>query len=445
MPKDPPDMPDDNHASTTATLPAVVEAVEPEVFTPAAGLPSVPALSPEQQEQFEDIFERYLRARAAKTVRALRDGVQLWMFFCTRRGDPWLPAAPKTVAAYLDYLGQEAGYERPSAKNTVVLSKGPASAATMSQMIWAISTLHRMAEQDDPTKAMLVTLAMAGYRKDKGVHQKQAAGLPAIGIDGIVSHLTVEIDYQEDRLADLAAQLQEPRTVRARNALQREVNKTHLSIARMLRDRALLLCLRDGMLRGNEARSLRVTDFHRHTDGKATVLLRRSKTDQEGQGREIGLTSRAADLIEAWLRVRQDYVAKATEKAIAAGTLNPGDKRAYADSFVSRLFVSLNSAGMTPLSVFSIGQILDQRARAAGIAPPRQIGAAAARFSAHSARVGMAQFYVKEGVSTAAIQQAGRWKSERMVQRYAAKQLATETAALTLLEARDKGGEDEKE
>lgn len=39
----------------------------------------------------------------------------------------------------------------------------------------------------------------------------------------------------------------------------------------------------------------------------------------------------------------------------------------------------------------------------------------------------------------AAIQQAGRWTLERMVQRYAAKQLATETAALTLLEERDKG------
>ncbi|MCW2241590.1 site-specific integrase [Azospirillum canadense] len=119
--------------------------------------------------------------------------------------------------------------------------------------------------------------------------------------------------------------------------------------------------------------------------------------------------------------------------------------RGSSNSFVFRLFVSLNTAGTTPLLVFSIGQILDQRAREAGIAPPRLLGAAPARFSAYSARVGMAQYFVKQGVSTATIQQAGRWKSERMVQRYAAKQLATATAALNLLEERDKGGEDEKE
>lgn len=54
------------------------------------------------------------------------------------------------------------------------------------------------------------------------------------------------------------------------------------------------------------------------------------------------------------------------------------------------------------------------------------------RFSAHSTRLGAAQDAKAAGASTGAIQQAGGWKSERMVGRYTEKLAAKESAAAML-------------
>ena len=54
------------------------------------------------------------------------------------------------------------------------------------------------------------------------------------------------------------------------------------------------------------------------------------------------------------------------------------------------------------------------------------------RLSGHSPRVGAAQDMVAAGVGIPAIMQAGRWKSPRMVQRYAERLLARRNGAAQL-------------
>ena len=70
------------------------------------------------------------------------------------------------------------------------------------------------------------------------------------------------------------------------------------------KDRALLLLAYDSMCRRSELVSLRITDIQTDELDNFTqmkVRLRKSKTDQELQGRWIFLTQRSADALSLWL------------------------------------------------------------------------------------------------------------------------------------------------
>ncbi len=69
------------------------------------------------------------------------------------------------------------------------------------------------------------------------------------------------------------------------------------------RDRALLLLAYDSMCRRSELTSLRVADIEMdefENKIQMKVRLRKTKTDQELQGRWIFLTQRSADALSLW-------------------------------------------------------------------------------------------------------------------------------------------------
>lgn len=68
-----------------------------------------------------------------------------------------------------------------------------------------------------------------------------------------------------------------------------------------LRDRALLLVAYDSMRRRSEMISLRFEDIEWLPDLGASILLRKSKTDQHGIGKWIHLTTEAATALHQWL------------------------------------------------------------------------------------------------------------------------------------------------
>lgn len=165
---------------------------------------------------------------------------------------------------------------------------------------------------------------------------------------------------------------------------------------RGLRDAAILAVASDALLRISELKALDVGDVD---IDEQTVLIRSSKTDQEGDGSVQYLGGPTIDRVWAWLEA-----SRLTEGALFRRVLRGrpvGDR----------------------LSVISIRYIISKWGKAAG---------ACGRVSGHSLRVGSAQSLAKAGASLVEMQVAGRWQSPVMPGHYAQGQFAKEGAVARL-------------
>ena len=169
------------------------------------------------------------------------------------------------------------------------------------------------------------------------------------------------------------------------------------------RNRAMLGVAYDAMLRRGEMTALEVDDFIEETKGDGTLLVRRSKTDQEGRGEVLWLAPDTVKLVRAWLDLAE---------------LSEG-----------RLFRSVTKAGRTGegLDPSQVPRIFRAMARAADLPETIVRG-----LSGHSARVGAAQDMIAAGIGLPEILHAGRWKSTAMVYRYGERMLARRSAAARL-------------
>ena len=164
-----------------------------------------------------------------------------------------------------------------------------------------------------------------------------------------------------------------------------------------LRDAAIVAVASDAMLRVSEVAALDVSDVNL---AEQTVLIRRSKTDQEGKG-------------------TAQYLGKPTTERIQVWLLNSGLTE-------GALFRAVNKGGRVGgrgLTDRSIGIIIKQRARAAGVD---------GRVGGHSLRVGSAQSLANAGASLVEMQVAGRWLSPVMPALYVQGQLAKQGAVARL-------------
>lgn len=169
---------------------------------------------------------------------------------------------------------------------------------------------------------------------------------------------------------------------------------------KLMRDKAIVATAYDTLLRRAELVALRVRDIRWDRDGCATVLVRESKTDRHGVGAAAFLNRDSGLLLRRWLRgagIRGGRVFRSVGKDRAVG--NSLDA-----SQVPRIFKDL----------------------------ALKAGLNAAGLSGHSARVGAVQDMIAHGVCLPAIMQAGRWKSDAMVQRYGRRLLARESGAAQL-------------
>jgi integrase len=192
----------------------------------AAGQGTAPALLAERARDY------FRQAKAASTCASYARDWRDFCGWCRTQGRLELPAHPETVALYLTDLAETR------------------KVATLEKRLAAISQAHQFAGYPSPTQEILVRTVMAGIRRAKGTAQP--------GKRPIVT---------ED-LRQLIAAL--PATLAGR------------------RDAALLLLGFAGGFRRSELVSLDIEDL-RFTSEGLIVLLRRSKTDQEGEGREVGI------------------------------------------------------------------------------------------------------------------------------------------------------------
>ena len=175
--------------------------------------------------------------------------------FCPGRwqkGVQPLPAEPAQVAAYLAERLQEHGHKP----------------ATLRVAASAIAFAHKTANAGDPCASPEVKRTLRCATRKAGMDQKQAEALTAEALSAIESTAC------EPRLGR-GGRYESQETARCRGNL----------------DIALISLMRDAMLRVSEAAALTWRDIEYEADGTGRLLVRRSKTDAEGQGAVLFLSA----------------------------------------------------------------------------------------------------------------------------------------------------------
>lgn len=303
-------------------------------------------------EELRQATEDHIRrSKAPATLRAYASGFGSFALWCQQHGLDALPAEPDTVALYLTALaGQDA------------------AVATLRMRLVCIAQAHKAAGLPAPTQAETVHRTMSGIARTKGTRQRQVAPI---------------------RLSSLRAML--------------EATPEDDLVA--IRDRAVLLLGFAGGMRRSELAALTVEDLTAVDEG-LDVLIRWSKTDQDGIGRTIGIPrGRNPDTcpvlaVQRWIRLADpDLTTGALFRRIRPNG-RPGTKRRH----------PLGQVETEALTPQGIARVVQRAATRAGLD--------AREFAGHSLRAGFATEAAAQGASERAIMQQTGHRSVAMLRRY---------------------------
>ncbi len=272
-------------------------------------------------------------AYADNTIRAYRSDFEVFANWCEKEGLSALPSVPDTVVCFISF------------------DMTQSSSATIRRRMASISRIHKLARLSDPTTDEDVFLAMKRMHRQKGRFQKQAYPLTVEVIDKLIA-------VTDDTLKGY-------------------------------RDRSLLRLAYDSMRRRSELCSFQWQDLEITQGGAGILLLRFSKTDQEGFGKRIPLSKETVSALLEW-KVKAD---------LATGKILRGFR--FHDQLSEELHPS------------HISKILKRLAKTAHLEP-----SIVQSISGHSARVGRAQDLLKDGKSLPQIMTLGGWRSTEIVMRY---------------------------
>jgi site-specific recombinase XerD len=264
---------------------------------------------------------------APATIRAYKANFEQFIHFCEDGFVSPLPAEPQDVARY---ISKQTGSELKS------------------------SSIHKLNSLGDPTQHPTVKIESRRMHRTLDRYSQQAFGITAPILEKMLSATSNNI--------------------------------------RGIRDRALLLLAYDSVCRRSELVSLRITDIKRDELENCTqmkVLLRKSKTDQELQGRWISLTQRSADALSLWLSQ-----AKLKDGFLLRGINNAIDiTQELKSSQINRIYKRLAKDANLPKEITD-------------------------HISGHSMRVGAAQDLLRSGASMPMIMNKGCWSKTDTVMRY---------------------------
>ena len=276
--------------------------------------------------------------QAAQSVSTTRSYAQDVRHF---KANAKFPATPDGVAEYL-------------AKFAGVLS-----VATLQHRLIAIHQAHTEKGLDSPVKDRLVKRTMQGIRRTFGVAQRRVRALV------------------KDDLVELLVMVNKQRPLKA------------------ARDKALLLLGFAGAFRRSELVALTMADITAHVNG-LELVIRRSKTDQEGEGRTVFIPLAKSEercpvkALQRWLEMA----------GIGAGPLfRPVNRH---DTVTSDLALTPQSVALIVKSAVAGSKGLD----------------AAKNVSGHSLRAGFVTESAAQGRHTSAIMGQTGHKSMEMVFRY---------------------------
>jgi integrase len=279
-------------------------------------------------------------AYSKNTQRAQRADGAIFQAFCEANELAFFPAAPATIRAFIEHCVSE--------------QKKP---ATIRRYVATIARAHIAAGLSSPCASEPVQLALKEMGRLTTSRQRQALALG----------WKVIKEFIESAGEGLRAD----------------------------RERALLCVAYDTMARRSELVAFNLEDIEFMPNGSGTMLIRRSKTDQAGEGATTYLSHDTVKWLRIWLE-------------------NAG----IDEGAIFRRLVGRNRVG-DRLHADIIADIYKRVARWVGMAA-KQVN----QVSGHSVRVGAAQDLLALNIDLASIMQVGRWKSSRMPMRYGEEVLA---------------------
>ena len=278
------------------------------------------------------------QAHAPNTTIAYAADWNAFVQWCLAAGYPTVDHdAPVAIASYLTGLAEQ-GY----------------SVSTIARRLASLSKQFQLIQREDPTKDPRVRLVWKGIRRTLGVAQQGKAPI-------LIDHLRLMLDTLPD------------------NSLG-------------TRDRAILLLGFAGAFRRSELVSLNTEGVTFVPEG-VTIMLRRSKTDQEGKGVKIGIPFGLRDET-CPVRALRDWLT-------------------HIEGCPGPLFRAVDRHGRVKfgrLSDKAIALVIKRSADAAGLDP--------SIYSGHSLRAGLATQAAINKVSDRAIMQQTRHRSRAMLDRY---------------------------
>jgi integrase len=316
--------------------------------------PTETALSTELAEAVDRARDFAKASKAAATRKAYASDLRDFAAYCQHIGTLALPADPAVVGTYLA---------------TISATK---SVATIRRRMVAIAQAHKDAGAPNPVAQRDVQEVLAGIVRTKTAAQTRKDALTKDRLEETVKALGTGLKGQ--------------------------------------RDRALLLLTFACALRRAEAAALDVADLRYDARG-LVVTLRRSKTDQEGQGREIGVPFVANGRLCAATHVRTWLEVAAIVDGPVFRTFNGGKK--------------LTQNRIAPIDV---ARLVKRVTLAAGIEGD---------FAAHSLRAGfITSAAATKGVSEADIQRVSGHRSVAILRGYVRRANVFDEAPLTAILSR---------
>lgn len=309
--------------------------------------PATTALAPQAERLAEErahVASEVARARSRATIRAYNHALSEWSSWCEERGlDPRAPA-PIDVSTYLSTMASEG-----------------LSWSTIRVALNAI-------------KFSLRTIGAPGWEPPHGTPR--------------------EVEMHFAGLTRMLSRAQKGKDPLRLDDVRRMMLEIRGTSNRALRDRALLLTHFWGAFRRSEVVALNFGHVVWHKKG-VVLHLERSKTDQEGVGRDVSIFSQEDKSVCACLALRR-WLARAHVQ----GTDEP----------VFRPISRQDAIGTERLTDWSVGETIKKYARACGLDPTRYAG--------HSMRAGFVTEAALQGVATSKIMAQTGHKTFEMVQRY---------------------------
>ena len=280
-------------------------------------------------------------SKAANTLRAYKSDFRDFSLFCIKHGLQSMPTNPNIVSLYLTNL-----------------SKSEAKTSTLRRRLVSIGVVHKLKGHYLDTKHPIIIENLLGIKRTKGSFQRGKKPI-------LINHLQKIIEV-------------------INNDTSPEIKK--------LRDKSLILIGFSGGFRRSEITSLDYEDLEFVEEGMK-ILVRRSKTDQFGEGHLKGIP---------YFTSSQLCPVKSLKEWINVSQINSGP--------IYRKFNKGFSLSNQRLSDQSVALLIKNYLNLAGIDSKN--------YSGHSLRSGFATVTAEAGADERSIMAMTGHKTTQMVRRY---------------------------